>query len=123
MSKTSTAYINQQNEKADRIIDFEHEARLNYSPKCVDCEWFDFTDDICEMGTDETSYPIYPLCNHFKQRQDDYCDNCGKLYQENVDEDIVESDGTEEFWGAIVSRPDVLVGFVCSECGQYNEFV
>src|SRR5574343_48668 len=67
MSKSSTEYIIQQREKADRIIDFEHEARLNYSPACVDCEWFDFTDDICEMGTDETPYPIYPLCNHFKQ--------------------------------------------------------
>jgi len=122
MSKITNHIIQQRENNSDREINYKIEARLSYSPKCVDCEWYYFTDDICKVRTDENPYPIYPQCNNFNQRNDDYCSNCGKPYQENIDEDIVESDGTEEFWGAMVQRPDVLVGFVCSECGKYNEF-
>lgn len=96
--------------------------RVDYSPKCIHCDNYDYTNDYCESQTDDESELTYPTCNQFIQRTDDYCDSCGKPYQENIDEDITESDGYEEFWGARVSRPDILVGFVCNDCGETNEF-
>jgi transcription elongation factor Elf1 len=96
--------------------------RLDYSPKCIHCNHYCYELDDCDLQTEDDPYLEHPACNQFSQRTDDYCDSCGKPYQENIDEDITESDGYEEFWGARVSRPDVLVGFVCNDCGETNLF-
>ena len=97
------------------------EYRVDYSPKCIHCNNYDYSDDYCEAQTDDDPELTYPACNQFSQRQDDYCTSCGKPYDESIDEPVTEPDGSEEFWGARVMRPDVVVGFICDDCGEYNE--
>ena len=55
-----------------------------------------------------------------KVKEEDVCSECGATF--TSDNYITEPDGTEEYWGAIVQRPDIVVGYVCPECGHEGKF-
>ena len=94
--------------------------RIDYSNNCIHCSNYDYQSDDCDLQDEEHPILTYPSCKQFKQRSDDYCSSCGKPYNEKEDEVITEPDGYEEFWGSRVARPDAVVGFVCNECGEFN---
>ena len=95
--------------------------RLDYSPDCLHCMHYDYESDSCFWETDDEPLPTYPSCNKFSQRQDIYCQGCGKPFDELKDETFSESDGYEEYWGAMVARPEIIVGFRCDVCRNYND--
>lgn len=91
--------------------------RLDYSPKCLHCSNYDYDSDSC-FWEDEDTKQTYPSCNEFSQRDDLYCPSCGRPVDESNDETIDEPDGYEEFWGARVKRPDIIVAFICANCNE-----
>jgi len=93
--------------------------RLDYSPKCLDCSNYDYDSDSCFWEDESDSpTPTYPSCNNFSQRDDLYCPSCGRPVDEYNDETIDEPDGYEEFWGARVQRPYIIVAFICANCNE-----
>lgn len=54
------------------------------------------------------------------RHEDDICEECGAEFDSKAY--ISEPDGCEEYWGAIVSRPEVVTGYECPECGHKGNF-
>lgn len=94
--------------------------RTDFSPKCMNCEWYEFNEDFCINEEDDQTL-AYPSCDLFKQRTDIYCNTCGKPYEEGIDEDIMERGDVSEFWGAMVQHPDNFIGYICAFCGEEIE--
>jgi len=71
-------------------------------------------------------YPEDPDYEDYKNDRDyEECEHCHTLFlfDKLNDEDIIyEREGMTEYWGAMVSMPDLIAGFVCPECGNRNEF-
>ena len=52
--------------------------------------------------------------------EDDKCSECGTVITQ--EDYLTEPDGMVEYWGAMVPMPDVVVGYVCRNCGHKGEF-
>lgn len=67
-----------------------------------------------------------PEYEDYKNNRDyEECEYCHALvrFDSLNDEDIIfEREGMTEYWGAMVSMPDSVAGFVCPECGNENRF-
>ncbi len=71
-------------------------------------------------------YPEDPDYEDYKNNRDyEECEYChtlilfDKLDYENI---ITDGEGMTEYWGAMVSMPDSVAGFICPECGDENRF-
>lgn len=69
-------------------------------------------------------YPDDPEYDDYKGIYDE-CEHCHALINFDTlnDEDVImEKEGMIEYWGAMVSLPDSVAGFICPGCGNENRF-
>jgi len=71
-------------------------------------------------------YPEDPDYEDYKSNRDyEECEYCHSLINFDMlgDEEIItQREGMIEYWGAMVSMPDSVAGFICLGCGNENRF-